>query len=353
MMTTLYKVSANGNKQFWSILQVPKNKSLKIQWGVIHGVTQEQVVQIETNQSGRSIEEQCKLEADARVNKQLDKGYCHSIDEAIKSIGLNASKMPKPMLALKYQDVNVDHTKCMYQYKYNGHRCIIASTQEGIISYSRNGKTIPGIDHILNDIEFKLPVGTYLDGELYIHGKPLQEIGSLIRKQQVGSEKLRFICYDQMSIKTFDKRFDGLYKLNLGAHIDIAPTVYGSSMPDLNDAILQSIAYGYEGGMLRMVDRGYENKRSKQLIKVKIPDDREVAVVNVHESADGWAILECITLDSAKVFRVSAPGTIEEKTHALHNKHLWVGQLLTIEHFGLTNDGIPFHPVAIGLRDAI
>lgn len=353
MLTTLYKISATGNVQLWDILPIPQRCLLSIRWGVLHGAMQHQEVTVATNQSGRSMAEQCHLEADSRINRQIDKGYCHTIDEAKKSIGMNASKMPKPMLAVKYQDVNVNHKDCFFQYKYNGHRCIVAMTESGIIGYSRNGKPIPGIDHILCDLENRLPVGTFLDGELYIHNKPLQEIGSLIRKKQDGSEDLRFICYDQMSPKTFNHRLDGLFRLDLGKYVKIAPTKFGSVITSLQDEVLESIKLGYEGGMLRTFNKGYESKRSNQLIKVKIPDDCEVVILNVHESADGWAIFECMTLDTAKVFRVSAPGTIKEKTHALYNQHLWKGKLLNIEHYGFTNDMVPFHPVAIGLKELI
>jgi ATP-dependent DNA ligase len=348
MITRLYKITATGTTQIWEVRQLPHSNQLHLVWGQLHGAIQQQIVLVTTNSSGRTMAEQCCLEADSRINKQLDKGYCRTLEEAKQSIGLNAAKLYKPMLAQKFQDVNVDFKKCFIQRKYNGHRCLMTATEDGIVAYSRNGKPIPGVEHITNVI--KLKPGQTIDGELYIHGEALQDIGSLIRKKQANSKQLQYIVYDTIVDMPYKSRLDILLDINGGPDVIIAPTYW--QVNDLQEELSNAIDDGYEGVMLRTNDKGYEpGKRSKQLIKVKKADDCEVLIIGVTESHDGWAIFECMTLYTNKVFRVSAPGTIKEKTHALEQPYFWIGNLLTIQHFGFTNNGVPFHPVAIGLRD--
>lgn len=347
MLTTLYKVGANSNMLIWEVRQLPKAGELSIMYGVRHGAMQYQTVKVNTNQSGRSLAEQVCLEADSRVNKQIDKGYCYSMEEARNSIGQNASKLPRPMLAQKLRDVTVDINKCVIQRKYNGHRCLVACTEEGLIAYSRNGKPIMTIDHILDNLD--IPIGTILDGELYIHDKPLQNLGSLIRKVQPGNSDLDYIVYDTLSTKTYDRRLDDLCGMNLHGQTKVAPTKFGSNV-DIREELQESIDQGYEGLILRTLDRGYEpGKRSKSLIKVKQHMDQEFLVVDVHESKDGWAILECEVYDGL-TFRVSAPGTIEDKAYVLMHSTDYIGNFVNVEFFEWTNDGKPFHPVAIYFR---
>ena len=110
---------------------------------------------------------------------------------------------------------------------------------------------------------------------------------------------------------------------------------------------------GYEGLILRDKNAKYEvGTRSKGLIKVKRFDDREYKVIDVVSSNDGWGILVCVT-DQGKIFRVSAPGSMSNKTQILNEKDSFIGLNVTIQYANLTPDGIPFHPVALRFREDI
>lgn len=346
MVTILYKITATGAVQIWEIERLYNQASLSIMFGQEGGSRQHKLIRVKVNKSSRNLREQITLEADSRIKKQKDKGYCESVIVARNSIGLNASKMLKPMLAHKLIDKPyVDYKKCFVQYKYNGHRCLITSTEDGLVAYSRNGKPITTIDHILSNLN--LEVGRTLDGELYIHGTQLQDTGSLIRKQQPGNEKLNFVCYDTMINLPYEKRLDVLCSLSLPNNVFIAPTIFGSKLSSLSDRLHEAIELGYEGLILRTNDAGYESgKRSSSLIKVKQFQDAEFIVTNIHASSDDWGILECINPLTGATFRVSAPGTIDEKKEILTNKMKYIGKFINVEYFDLTNDGKPFHPVA-------
>jgi hypothetical protein len=352
MTTTLYKTDANDQIRVWSILA--ENNVLIMQHGILNGAMQVATDIIEANQSGRHIDEQVALEMRSRINKQLDKGYCNSIQEAIDSKGLNACKLARPMLAQKFRDVkNIDWANCFVQYKYNG-----------LIAYSRNGKPITSIDHILKDLQW-LPEGYTLDGELYLHGAALQTISSLVRKNQLDSKKLIYIVYDALNQKaSYVSRNQWLKVSPLGSTspaVLLAPTFkFTESQMPLKDRLVESIDNGYEGLILRHGNTGYEaGKRSQSLVKVKQVLDAEFCIVGVRQSSDGWAIFECCKIPSehhndmlCDTFRVSAPGTMQDKHDAWTNRNDFIGKMLTVEFFEWTNSGKPFHPVAIGIRGA-
>jgi ATP-dependent DNA ligase len=346
-MTTLYKVTATGAIQQWSIM--PQLNGLYIVYGQLGGALQEQKEDIEINQSGRSLDEQIESRITSRINKQLDKGYCYSIEEARLSVGLNASKLLKPMLAQQLKNSKVDFKDCFVQYKYNGHRCLIMGTEEGPVAYSRNGKQIHTIKHITDSID--IPPGTILDGELYVHGMALQDAGSLIRKIQPGNDKLDYIIYDTILNQNYGQRLEKIMEYAYVSEcVRVAPTWYPGGV-DLDAQLHDAIEMCYEGLILRTNDCGYEaGKRSKSLIKVKKWLDSEFLVYNIVPSKDGWAILECRHI-SGTCFRVSAPGTIEDKREILDNAENYIGRHVNVEFFEYTNDGVPFHPVAKYFRD--
>lgn len=346
---TLYKITANGQVYTWNISS--KDGTISINFGALNGAIQTTKEQVEVNQSGRTLSEQVNSRIMSRISKQIDKGYRLSIEEAKLNIGMNAMDLLKPMLAQRFDKISgIDYSNCFVQKKYNGHRCMITNTGNDIVAYSRNGKPVETIGHILKGI--KLKPGQTLDGELYIHNTPLQDLGSLIRRKQPNSVMLQYVAYDYIANVNYQTRLDILQYSNWGEHISIAPTKPWTSSIILKDELDESIHDGYEGLILRHGNKGYEaGKRSNSLVKVKKSMDQEFLVINIVASKDGWAILECsVGINS---FRVSAPGTIENKYHIYNNKEKYIGKWITVEFFEWTNDGKPFHPSAIDWRTDI
>jgi hypothetical protein len=264
-------------------------------------------------------------------------------------------------------DLHVQDNHNFYTSVGLAHNCLVTKQNGKLIAYSRNGKPITSIDHILKDLQW-IPEDYTLDGELYLHGVPLQTIGSLVRKNQPDSKKLVYVVYDVIGNANYDNRNSwlaariGVYKKGTVA-IQLAPTfVFAESKMPIKDRLAESIASGYEGLILRHDNTGYEvGKRSQSLVKVKQVLDGEFCIVGVHQSADGWAIFECCKLPGVyypkdwavnpeSSFKVSAMGTMQEKHDAWTNRNDFIGKMLTVEFFEITIDGKPFHPVAIGIR---
>lgn len=311
---------------------------------------------VRLNMSGRTIGEQVALEMESRISRMKDKGYKYSRQEALQG-ATNQLGLINPMLAVALNKVSrIDWVNCYAQPKFDGHRCLITRQQDSVFAYTRRGKIIDNCKHIIAAVAEWLPEGWTMDGELYIHDRPLQEISSIIKRaDHPMMEYLCFHWYDLHLRETFDKRWDTIRRLHeqyvTDERLKLVETVPVGSLEQLQEYFVDCQLNGYEGAMLRRSIRGYEpNKRTDQLIKVKEREDCEVTVIGVTPSKDNWAILK-VRLDSGKEFDISAPGSIPEKKEVLNNFSQYIGKRLTIEYAGLTKDGIPFHAVAMRWRD--
>lgn len=351
MIKTMYTKDAKGAIRFWCISASYDG------FNVTHGLTgtagTKKRIDVERNQSGRSLIEQIHLEMRSRISKQYDKGYVNSREEAENMPKTNALGLIKPMLATPIANAkNINYTYSVIQRKYNGHRCLVHNNGGIITAYSRNGKPIETIDHITYNMN--LPENCTLDGELYVHGELLQSISSLVKKAQEGNKYLNFVAYDNVIPDVvYRTRLAALKAIPESPHWGIAET-YDFIEGTEQEYMEAFVKEGYEGAIIRLDGYGYEDsKRSKGLLKVKPKMDGEFIVTGITRSRDGWAVLHCkIPWESSvETFKVSAPGTIPEKHEVWDNLEFYVGKLVTVEYYELTKAKVPFHPVALYWRD--
>ena len=313
-----------------------------IEHGVLGGSIQTKFELVNTNRSGRSIDEQVLNRMDSRAREKRQQGYKHSIDVAHNESGTNAINLARPMLAHtfdKYHRLEGSYV----QYKYDGNRCMIHNDGQKLIAYTRNGKMIHTIDHILDGID--IPAGVTIDGELYHHDLTLQQIVSLIKRKQEGTKSLQYVVYDMIAPVNFIGRFNQLKQYNYSGSVVIAPTWGIEEQGSMKQSRQSAVDNGYEGLIVRLNNTGYEvGKRSKSLLKVKQWQDANFPIIDIKPSVDGWARLICTTGESQ--FTVSAPGTIEYKKQVLADKENYIGKEVRVEYAYLTKDGVPFHPVA-------
>lgn len=347
---TLYIRDNTNSVRFWSI--DVRDWDIWISHGVVGGAIQEHKEEVLAGKAGRSRKEQVMLYVASHIKKKRDAGYSHDPKDAEKR-PVNALKLPKPMLAKKQDDINMKTLvgkEIFIQYKYDGHRCLVANKGGVLIAYSRNGKPIDTIGHILNTID--IPEGIVLDGELYCHGYPLQSIASWVKRKQKFTEKLDYHIYDVMIKSPYRDRLSFLSKLSEGVAGRVVPT-RRESFPNLtllseavSVGLTEARAKGYEGLIVRHSDRVYEDgKRSFGLIKVKAWHDSEFLILDVKPSADGWGVLVCKCGEDT--FDASAPGTIEEKKLILERKNDYIGRMVKVQYACRTLDGLPSQPIAL------
>jgi DNA ligase-1 len=309
---------------------------------------------IELNKSGRTLQQQIELEMNSRVSRMRDKGYKDTVREA--ELGAtNQLNFLNPMLAQSLSKVRANFDFAYVQPKLDGHRCLITNADGDIIAYSRRGKPIKSIPHIVDAFKW-LPPSKTVDGELYHHGTNLQTIGSWIKRDQPESAKLKYHWYDYVSNLPFALRIDAMgraFSKYPSTYVEVVETVPVRNISEVYEAFDHYRKIGYEGAMLRLSTAGYQpNVRAAQLLKVKAREDCEVTVTGATPSKDGWAVLH-VRMDNGVEFDTSAPGSVEQKTEVMVNIDKYVGKRLTIEYANLTDDGKPFHAVATRWREDV
>ena len=261
-----------------------------------------------------------------------------------------------PMLAHPIDKVsNIDWDNAFAQPKLDGHR----SPVNGML-YSRQGKPIhlPHIHEALGDYNL---LNWGLDGELYVHGLMLQEIGSLIKKPREDSKQVQLYVYDRMADLPFAERYAQLQERFAGMSDDVplklVPTFQVSSMDGLDKLHADHLEQGYEGTILRQGLAHYEDgKRSSSLLKVKDFTDTEFKVIGFKTGTPNGSYQVPIWVcenPSGADFDVTAQGPREEKHAQWERARSFIGRMLTVKHFGYSKGGVPLLPVALRWREDI
>ncbi len=244
--------------------------------------------------------EQAKLEAQARINKQLDKGYVvdkpHWSDPVTNQLG-----QLKPMLAQPLEKAarHLDFEHAFIQPKLDGFRCL-AHRGEGdqLIMYTRNGKKIDTLPHIRDRLLAIMKPGDHFDGELYVHGESLQTIASWVKRAQPNSALVQYWVYDMVILDDFYPcRLETLHERFDAWLATVQPPLDGDDYPgcvvQVNTQKIETMAQAqgwfkywreinFEGAILRWGLAPYQDgKRSKHLVKLKKFIDEEFTVVDI------------------------------------------------------------------------
>ena len=311
---------------------------------------------------GRSNEttclEQAQLELDSRGKKQLDKGYVTNYEDAglpsTNTLGLTKPMLAQPMDKVKPEDIDWDNSYA--QPKLDGHRAMF---KDGTL-YSRQGKVID-LPHIIEAIVAAGVEHLHLDGELYLHGKTLQEIGSLVKRKQEASLDLVYYVYDIVGDQAWVDRTASARKELLSAEgpVQRLHSRKISTSEELQAYHEENTLFGYEGTMLRWGTLGYQDgKRSKQLLKLKNFQDAEFTIVAVNRGVP--YIKDEIQYEvpvwvcdagNGDTFTCTAQGGMHQKHELWETRADHIGKQLTVKFHYYSKDGIPQLPVALRFRE--
>jgi len=201
-----------------------------------------------------------------------------------------------------------------------------------------------------------------LDGEIYAHGEDFQTNTKLLKKYRPGeSEALVLHAYDLIDLTHLDapwrQRHQNLLKFSenftAGGPLEVVPTEQVASQEAVYERHAAYLEQGFEGAIVRLLDAPYElGKRSNCLLKVKSFQDEEFQIVSVSDGVgkfEGCAIFRCVTPEG-KEFDVTPKGTMEERAEMYQQCDTYIGQLLKVQFFEKTQDGLPRFPVGLGVR---
>lgn len=253
--------------------------------------------------------------------------------------------------------------KTMYcSRKLDGVRCMIKRNSDGdLITVSRGGKDYNvAASEILEELEplFEAFQDAVLDGEIYIHGKHLQEISGVARLKtwEDRCSKLEYWIYDlAMGGLKFTERLDLLNEMHDyidGQKIRIIEHKETNSWAQVSKLHDKWVAEGYEGLVARKPDKFYEfGKRNSTMIKVKLYQDAEFKIIDYKEGLrDEDFCFICETKDG-KPFSAKPVGTRELRAYYLDNIDEFIDKMATIKFFEMSKDNIPLQPIFKSIRE--
>lgn len=372
-LPTLYKRATTGKVQLW-FLEVDGNKlraSTGQQGGKLNVARQWTVCKPKNvgRSNETSGEEQARLEAEAQYRKKLAQG---GYSESIEAID-DTPAFFEPMAAEKWEKraFTISPSDLVHsQPKLDGVRCIARA--DGL--WSRYGKPILSVPHVWEALKpfFALYPNAVLDGELYSHdlADDFNEIIKMVKKQKPTqvhwdktSDTIQYHIYDWPSVTMSDVPASFAHRLTCMLTSEVlstnpqalrlVETVHVCDNDMLDELYGEYRARGYEGQMIRL-DKPYEQKRSKNLLKRKEFFDGEYEIVEILEgqgNRTGMAGKILYKMEDGRTFKSNLQGGEVYYKELFENRDQFIGRIGTVRYPNLTPDGIPRFGVTVTIFD--
>lgn len=348
-------------------------------------LTEQPVILVSVGKAGRTVSAQAALQFNHILKEYKDKGYkeipknpdTYSEQELYEIVGYvatNQAGVLKPMLAKQEDKVTnkkiFDKTWYVSR-KIDGVRMLLYKNEKGEIhTASRGGQHYDySTMHITQHPKIIALFNKYpqliLDGELYLHGKSLQQISGAARleKNAYDCDWLQYYVYDIVETTlTFKERLKWLeiIKKELGVDFDpekefaegelkvqMVPHEPIKGWDSIEDKHNKFVSEGWEGCVLRDPDKTYRpNGRTNDMIKVKKYRDDCFKVIDkepgLRGSEDMVFIME---MEDGRTFKAKPFGDKEQKQEYWDNfEEKYKGHIGECKFFYYSEDGIPLQP---------
>lgn len=351
---TLYAKDNLNNTRIWYCVQ--DGNSYYSVSGIKDGqlVTSEPTITIGKNIGKKNEvtpENQAEAEILAMYKKRKKLKYFENIED------IDKKNYFQPQLCKNYADYADElQFPVIVQLKMNG-GCAVAK-KNGI--FSRKGEkyhTIPHIENALQPFFEKYP-NAIIHGELFNPElkQKLNELMKIVRTSVNITPELLQRSEQIVRLYYFDGYLDDSGKnnsyeirqniLNKELHnaLFCEPVVseYAHSHEAVNHIFERYIADGDEGVVVKVLNEPYEQKRSRNSLKLKPTDDAEAEIVSIDDGEGNWAnkaksIL--LRMPDGREFRAAFKGNMEEATEMFNNKSDYIGKQATYYYNGFTGKG--------------
>lgn len=397
---TVYQLDSNGKVKEWSISVLLTGQAfgkltsatIIVEHGQVGGaITKEETVITSGKNPGKANETnpftQAVKEAESKLAAKIRKGYVADQTQ-LKASTVMGSGTLAPMLAQKYdptekqsssknlKTLGLEGKRIGVQRKKDGNRgnAHIKREANGITSikfYTRKGDLLPlnGLEHVADALvasfdksydyyNKKYGVTEYtLDGEWFTKAFSFNKLNGLVKKAKKSAEDLadckhiNYHLYDIMLPAGYETRYKIIQ--NFGSKNVIVEECYFiiATEKEINKYLEMFLEEGEEGLMIRLLDMPYENKRTWQLMKVKLFEDAEFEVVGFEESVKGGMVgavivkapKGCFDRNGAPILTFKAGASFDNEEAAIYwnNQSAYIGTKATVEFFGKSEYGIP------------
>ena len=350
--------------------------------------TEQPNIYVEKGKAARTLKEQLDLEYKSNMKKYLDKGYKlleepidnyseEQLQEIIGDVVTDSSGFAKHMLAKqadKVKDSSIEKVKCWaVSRKIDGVRCSFYWKDGEVKSASRGGGDYDSSTYQLREHPALIKLlsehpSWILDGELYKHGKSLQQISGAARMEKTagGCDWIEYYIYDVMiPDTTFEERLKVLKEITVQLETGFVPE-RGWSADELRiqvvphalvtgnnkkDQIMklhnQYVAEGWEGCVARDVSKPYKyGGRGQEMVKFKSYKDDCFKVIGIEGGLRGSEdMVFILETDDGKTFKAKPFGDRNQKQEYWDNfEEKYKGQIGECKFFYYSDEGVPLQP---------
>jgi len=242
----------------------------------------------------------------------------------------------------------------LIQPKLDGERCRALIDGQSVSLLSSSEELIVSVPHINDELRrYFSSHRMELDGELYTHGRPLQEIHSIVSRKRSLHEEADSIQYWIFDVVTSEPQVQRIRRVELLPTTDILKPVvshFVHSPEEVMKYYEHYLGQDYEGFILRHPLSTYVRKRSTLMMKFKPWQSDIYTIIGVQEevSKDGVPkdSLGALILDSdieGQTFKVGSGFTQEERQQLWKIRETLPGCLCKVNYQRLTNAKIPAH----------
>ena len=356
--------------------------------------TEQPTIYISIGKASRTLREQLELEYKSNMKKYLDKGYKQltknieeyteeELNEVVGEVITDSSGFAKHMLAKqadKVKDSSIEKVKMWaVSRKIDGVRCSFYWKDGEVKSASRGGGDYdPSTYQLREHPVLRSFLSTHpdwvLDGELYKHGKSLQQISGAARmeKTALGCSWIEYFVYDIMVPNiTFADRYAMLNELaeylnqehfnperewsKDELRMQVVPHVFisGDNKKDqITDLHNQYVAEGWEGCVARDVSKAYKyGGRGQEMVKFKMYQDAEFEITGISEGLRPEDMCFTLKTEDNIEFKAKPMGSRELKEQYREDLDKLIGKMATVKYFYLSDEGTPLQPVLKAIRD--
>lgn len=346
-------------------------------------ITPQPEIVITSGKAKRNAFQQAEQEFNALIKKTCDKGYKRlsdltkvsweditvaELNKVVPSISTDSSGVIKPQLAKSSNDcaASIFEKEFFASRKIDGTRMLLRYDQEEdcLKTSSRGGGDYDVSTTQIREDEqllqlFRENPDLILDGELYVHGWPLQRISGTARLKtwEDRCSKLEFWVFDYVDTeKSFNNRLDYLidlsidFKDNTKVKILEHELVSGwNKIVKLHDKYVQE---GFEGAVLRKPIAVYApGARNSNWVKIKTRLDSEFEIIGAEQGLREEDMCFVLKTKEGKSFKAKPVGTRDIREDYAANWEDYVGKIATCTFFTWTSEKIPSQPVLKSIRE--
>jgi len=248
----------------------------------------------------------------------------------------------------------IDWNKVRYPYiaspKLDGIRATYIENK----FYTRTGKEIIGVDHIIKDLS-KIIVHAPLDGELLIPNIPFQvSLGKIRSNDPTPSAK--FYAFDMIDTHVkFTERYEELCKFKgFSEYIEILDHHIVNSRQEIMKLFDENLNLGLEGLVLKNPNHFYKRTRSTDWMKLKNELSEDLPIIGFEEGRNKYenklgALI--VRRNNGVEVNVGTGLSDHDREEIWNNKEKYLGKTAEVFFHEETLDGSLRHPRLKIIRD--